>query len=528
MNNQNQTSTTTSGSESSSSDPRDRLAWLWLLVGLSLLPFTFYQTVIPLAAWLAPVFLLRFERTARRRWLAILMIFAVYAVSILIALRGSVSGNAGLFIYGLIVFPLMRGLMYTLPYAADRLLGARRGPWERVFIFPLAFTTADWLLTLRSVTNSTGSLAYSQYNNLALIQILSITGMWGITFLLAWFASTANALWEHAFDLRQVRAIVGTFAATLLAILLFGYARLDFFPPSSPQVPVAAITLDDSVSRQAHSNIDWLSFNQSTDAQRAAARTQFSAIMDELFKRTETALRGGAKLVAWQEGAGTVLEEDTAATLARAGALAKAYDAYLEVSLGVLTRTPSQHYIRNESVLVDNTGAVRWIYDKTYLVIPVESLVSIPGAGLLPYANTPYGLLSTAICNDLHFPPLIRQAGRGNADVLITPYDDIHPFESEDAVSATYRAIENGFSVVRPAGHGVSTIADYQGRILASRDYYTDKSGVLLNTIPLRGVITVYSRIGDLFAYLCAAGLITLTVWALLPTKKDQAEAAKS
>jgi hypothetical protein len=32
--------------------PINRLAWLWLLVGFALLPFTAWQNVIPLAAWL--------------------------------------------------------------------------------------------------------------------------------------------------------------------------------------------------------------------------------------------------------------------------------------------------------------------------------------------------------------------------------------------------------------------------------------------------------------------------------------------
>ena len=46
--------------------PTDRLSWLWLLFGFLLTPFLTWQTVIPLAAWVAPLFLLRFERTSRR------------------------------------------------------------------------------------------------------------------------------------------------------------------------------------------------------------------------------------------------------------------------------------------------------------------------------------------------------------------------------------------------------------------------------------------------------------------------------
>jgi apolipoprotein N-acyltransferase len=384
-----------------------------------------------------------------------------------------------------------------------------------VLVFPLAFTAVDWLMSLGKIINSTGSPAYSQYNHLALMQILSITGMWGVTFLIMWFASTVNALWEHGFDWRPVRGIAGVFAAVWLAVVLFGSVRLTFFAPSSPGIEAATITLDDTIRQQASSGLDWLAFNQSTDAERAAARPQFQATVDQMLARTETALHGGAKIVGWEEGAATVLEEDKQSTLERVTALAREYDAYLQVSFGVLTRTPAQHFIRNQSILVDNTGAIRWTYDKTYLVFPVESYIAIPGGGKLPLADTPYGRLSTAICNDLHFPPLLRQAGEQSVDVLIAPYNDIHPWESEDAVTATYRAIENGFSMVRPAGHGISTIVDYEGRILAWQNYYANSSGIMLTTVPTRGVRTVYSRIGDLFAYLCVAGLISLAGWAL-------------
>jgi apolipoprotein N-acyltransferase len=501
----------------------DRLTWLWLVIGFLLLPFTTIQTVIPLAAWFAPVFLLRFVRTSKRTSIALLLIFFAYAVGITVAMRGSQAGSAGEFIYGIIVFPLIRGLMYTLPYAVDRLIGSRLNSWPRVLVFPLAFTTVDWLMSLTKLINSTGSPAYSQYSNLALIQMLSVTGMWGVTFLMMWFASTVNELWEHAFDWRPVRGVLGIFAIALMAILIFGSARLNFFAPSSAGIEAATITLDDTTGQKESSGVDWLTFNQSTDAERAAVRPQFEATVDQMLARTETALRGGAKIVAWQEGSGTVLEEDKRSTLDRVMALAKEHDAYLEVSFGVPTRTPAQHFVLNESILVDNTGTVRWTYDKTYPVIPTESYVVISGNGKLPAADTAYGRLSTAICNDLHFPPLIRQAGENNVDVLIAPYNDFHPWESEDAVTATYRAIENGFSLVRPAGHGFSTITDYEGRILASQNYYTSSSGIMLTAVPTRGVRTIYSRIGDLFAYMCAVGLILLAVLALVRGKRPAA-----
>ena len=148
--------------------------------------------------------------------------------------------------------------------------------------------------------SSVGSPAYSQSDNLALLQILSITGMWGVTFLIMWCASTVNSLWEHQFDWRPVKGTLGGFVVVFLAALLFGSVQLSFSPPSSQTVEAATITLDSAVSSEADSPID-ANFNQSTDAQRAAARPKIETSVDQILSRTETALRGGAKMVSWKK-----------------------------------------------------------------------------------------------------------------------------------------------------------------------------------------------------------------------------------
>ena len=63
-------------------------SWFWLAAGAVLLPFTAWQTVVPIAVWLAPVFLLRFSRTAKPKWLAQRLLFLVYVGSILVGNRG--------------------------------------------------------------------------------------------------------------------------------------------------------------------------------------------------------------------------------------------------------------------------------------------------------------------------------------------------------------------------------------------------------------------------------------------------------
>ena len=496
---------------------RGSLTWLWLLVGFALLPFTLVQTMLPLAAWLAPIFLLRFARTGRGTWLALTLIFLAQAISKLIAIRGGESSNIYLTLIVVSTSALFGGLISTLPYAADRLIGSRLDEKTRILVFPLAFTTIDWLrMLLARSGSSTMSTVYSQYDSLSLMQIVSITGMWGIIFLIGWGASTVNALWDSGFNLRPVRGLVISFVAVLIGVGLLGSIRLNFAAPSAPTVMAATVTIDRAVHDKAISPpFNWITFNRSTDDERAAVRPQIQATADQMLERSETALRAGAKIVGWQEEAAFVLEEDKQQVLDRASALAKRYDAYIQLALGVFTRTQAMLYLLDQSILIDSSGNIVWTYDKTYPVVPTESYVTPYGPGRLPFVDTPYGRMATAICNDFHFQALIRQAGSNNVDIMMAPYNDLHPYEQQDAVVAIMRAVENGYSMVKATGIGPSMIVDYQGRVLG-RQNYGDGGGVMLASIPTRGVVTIYSRIGDTFAYLCAIGLVLLTGWALV------------
>jgi len=313
-----------------------------------------------------------------------------------------------------------------------------------------------------------------------------------------------------------VRGLVISFVAVLIAVILFGSIRLNFAAPSVPTVMAATVTIDRTVHDKAIGPpFNWITFNQSTDAERAAVRPQIQATGNQMLERSQSALRAGAKLVGWQETAAFVLEEDRQELLDRAATLAKQYGAFMQIALGVFTRSRELPYYLDQSILIDDTGKIAWTYDKSYPVVPTESYVTPYGPGRLPFVDTPYGRIATAICNDFHFQALIRQAGSNNVDIMMAPYNDIHPYEQQDAVVAIMRAVENGYSMVKATGIGPSMITDYQGRVLG-RQNYGDGDGVMLASIPTRGVVTIYGRVGDAFAYLCAIGLVLLSGWALV------------
>jgi apolipoprotein N-acyltransferase len=158
-------------------------------------------------------------------------------------------------------------------------------------VFPLALTTVDFvgsrlgsaltpflLPSLFSVSGAWDSPGYTQAPYLPLLQVVSLTGMWGLTFLMAWFASAINALWEHRFHWQPVRTGTLAFCTTLVAVLIFGSVRLAFFPPAQPTVRVATIAYRQDLFPTI-TDINPQSLMPGTPTDRADARTRFAPII---------------------------------------------------------------------------------------------------------------------------------------------------------------------------------------------------------------------------------------------------------
>jgi apolipoprotein N-acyltransferase len=63
------------------------------------------------------------------------------------------------------------------------------------------------------------------------------------------------------------------------------------------------------------------------------------------------------------------------------------------------------------------------------------------------------------------------------------------------------RAVENRVAIARAANTGISAFVEPTGRV--SRLLPMLERGVLSGTVPLRRGATVYTRLGDWFAYAC-------------------------
>jgi len=479
----------------------DRWSYLWLAIGAILLLFSNGTwNIIPLATWLAPVFLMRFLRTQKPgRGLGLVALTLMVAYVIL--LQGILPGMMGY------IIPVAYGLFFFLPFLADRLIAPRLRGYLSTLVFPLAWITIEFVISLATPYTTWFSLAYTQYGNLPLVQIVSVTGIWGLSFLITWFASVVNWAWEQDFMWSKVRGGVGLYAGILILVLLFGGARLALFPPQSNTVRVATVTRSFDLSRTTECEQEW-----------ECIRGLLAELLDDYLEDSRQAARAGAKIIVWQEGAVFVLEEDEAAFIERGRELARQEEIYLGMGLMVVPRDRPPTYRENKVILIDPSGSIMWEYLKAH---PVPGDIDVPGDGQVPTQDTPYGRIASVICFDMDWPSLGRQAGRAGTDLMLIPADDWLAIDPLHTHMAVFAAIQNGFSMIRSTYEGLSIAVDYQGRVLAAMDDFTTEEVVMIANVPMEGVTTIYSRIGDLFAWLCVVGFVSVVGWAVVRRKAE-------
>lgn len=503
---------------SATSTPQDRLSFLWLIIGFALSLFVSIRWSVPVAAWLSSVFMLRFTRTQTPVRGLPLVWLATFAT---IALTSQGTLPPGLFYF---VFAAGTAVAATFPYLVDRLVAPRIEGFLATLVFPLAWTSYEYLTSQIGPFGTIGSIAYTQYGNLPLLQLVSVTGIWGMSFVITWLAPVVNWAWEKGFVWPRIRGGILLYTGILTVILLGGGARLAFTTPEANTVRVVGIsptrTVEANYDQQRRSGLfDALFQGKATGIQRAMARTAYAQLTNDLFVRTEQEARAGAKIVLWPEAGTTVLQEDEAAFITRGSTLTMKDGIYLEMGLIIVTRQAP--FAENKALLIAPTGEVVWSYDKAH---PVPGEPWLPGDGRVPNTMTPYGRLATVICFDADFPALPRQAGQAGVDLLLRPaheWQEIDPFHAQVAV---FRAIENGFSLVSEAEQGRSIAVDYQGRVLASSDSFTSDAQVLVAFVPTKGVHTIYAIIGDLFAWLCLAGMVILICVAVMRRSTAKAD----
>ncbi len=476
----------------------DRWSFLWLLVAtlLGLFSVGIGRWLLPLTAWLGAIFYIRFFRTQRRAWLAYLLTSISITITTVITMPSWMAPSIISIVVGAV-------LLSPLPLVLDRWLAPRLPGFAGTLVFPLAWTAFDFF---NANTNPMpiSTSAYALYNDLVLLQLLSLTGIWGLSFLSAWLGSVVNWAWERQFALPEIKRGALIYIGLMLLVVTYGQARLWFAPTPAQTVRVAGINEVDWRANQPEMN---QAFSTDLDAFRQMMEERYQLYFDATIKEA----RAGARMVSWSENAMTVTPEDEPALVARLAELAKQEGIYLIAPIiEQVTGTP----YANKLLIFDPQGKI------------VQEHYKFGGAGMegnringdriLHTVQTPFGVISGIICWDVQYQGVVTQAGRNGTDILIVPNMTFRETDPIFSVMAVTRAIENGVSTVFVSDGGLSVMTDPYGRILAATDHYPKGERVLVAQVPTKRVWTLYPIIGDLFGWLAVVGIVVFIIWGVV------------
>ena len=482
------------------------LSLLMLLAGTLLVGFSMGRWLAPLAAWIGPVLVMRYARD-HKVGRGYLLVLAVCILAMLIGF-GSIWVQWGL--PAVPIFAVIYGLLWSLPYLADRLLNGRLPGFSGTFVYPLAATTLEFLIIHTNPVGTWGATGFTQYGNLPLMQLASVTGMIGITFLMGWFAAVANWAWENRSRGAEILRGLVAFGAVLAVVFIFGFLRLNLAPTSETDetVRVAGITTE---------SLDSLSKRLSEISDPATARLEMQSHNDAYFSATVREAQAGAKVIVWPELAGAAFGSDEASLIARAQEVARQNGIYLVLPL-YISYPDTDQLLENKLLLIDPTGAI--VIEHVKYGGRVFEFYRIQGDGKLQAAATPFGVLSGVICYDADYPAIIQQAGLNGTSLLLVPSKDWREIDPIHSHMAVFRAIENGMSLVRQTDTGLSIAVDAYGRVLAQTDFFGATDRTLVAQVPVKHVATIYTAFGRYLEWLAPIGFLFVIGWAVIARRR--------
>ena len=127
--------------------------------------------------------------------------------------------------------------------------------------------------------------------------------------------------------------------------------------------------------------------------------------------------------------------------------------------------------------------------------------------------ETKWGKLGGLICFDSIYEELTRASAKDGANLMLLPSNDSWWFSTsvetyQNESQAMLRAIESGRYLVRAGNTGISSIITEHGDHLAW--LAPERKGIAIAEVEMCTQTTLYTRIGNLFVYLCMAFVLLL------------------
>lgn len=355
-------------------------------------------------------------------------------------------------------------------------------------------------------------LGYTQYRNLSVIQIASITGVYGVSFLLV-LANTAVALACLHFRSGGRRALLPIFGVGLFLIGVVVFGKGQMVSAETPRREVRVSVVQGNIEQ----DVKW--------------DPEFRERTIDIYRRLTLKGAEGSDLIVWPESAIPFFFREGGALSRQILDLARAVQSYLLVgSPDRVSESGTQYY--NTAFLVSPEGKVIQKYDKMHLVpfgeyVPLKSVLFFvhkmatgigdfsPGQAFTVF-DIPQGRFGVLICFEAIFPDQVRRYVLEGANFLVNITNDAWFGESaapyQHLSMATLRAVENRVYLVRAANTGISALVTPTGEILKPSDLFVET--VFSGTVSSGSEGGFYTRYGDWFAWVCGfMSVVVLAPW---------------
>ena len=383
---------------------------------------------------------------------------------------------------------LVRAVVFAGAVLLYRGLVRRGAAWSALLALPAAWVVWEYVLNLGSPHGTAMNLAYTQLRFVPFLQVASVTGPWGMSFLLLLFpAGIAMGLHYRARAPKQAARVTGVSVGLIVLVLVCGAIRLAW-PLTGERVRVGLVASDAS---------------DSAGVAREGAATEHR--LQAYATQVKLLAARGAKVIVLPEHLGTV----SAGTVTSADEIFQsiADKASVTIVVGLAYEAGMQQY--NEA-RVYAPGVAVHSYAKHHLLPPFESMFT-PGRAMLTWPEGS-GTWGVEICKDMDFTGLSRAYGRAGAGLLLVRRWDFQVDRFWHGHMAVMRSVEDGFSLVRAARGGYLTVTDDRGRILAETPSDAAPFATLMAEVPAVHDTTLYELWGNWFAWVAMAMLLIALV----------------
>ncbi len=372
-------------------------------------------------------------------------------------------------------------LLFTVGVLLFRALLHFRAPFAAVIALPAFWSLTEYLASFAPANGTAGSFAYTQQSFLPILQVASLTGPWGITFLLLLFPSAiVTYLYLRRRNLPHATPVLASSLALIAAAILFGAVRLA--APTAPQTIKVGLLDTDSVIF-------------------AKQPSAMQSLITAYAEHAETLAHQGAKIIVMPEKTGLLLNTNAPAIDPILQSVADRTGATLVIGMlhveGHDSYNQARIYTPNQPIAT---------YDKQHMLPPFESDLT-PGTSLTKLSSAP-APIGVAVCKDMDFVHPALDYGRANIDLLLDPAWDFNFDRAWHGHIAIMRGVEGGYAIAHTAKFGFLTVTDDRGRILGETRTNTSPFASLLVDVPLHHDRTLFDRYGTWFPKL--AGLILL------------------